>query len=54
MNRKKKIKVAAAALAVLAASGLGLAYNLDAAGQQPSHTMTYEEAVRATENDCCK
>lgn len=54
MNRKRKIKVAAAALVLLAASGLGLAYHLDAAGQEPAHTMTYEEAVKATENDCCK
>lgn len=54
MNAKQKINAAIAALVLLAASSAGLAYQVYAAGQQPVHHMTYEEAVKATEKDCCK
>lgn len=54
MNIKKKINAVIIALVLLAASSLGLAYEVYAAGQQPSYSMTYEEAVKATEKDCCR
>ena len=49
MDVKQKINAAIVTLVLLAASSLGLAYEVYAAGQ-----MTYEEAVKATEKDCCK
>lgn len=54
MDVKQKINAALVTLVLLALSSLGLAYEVYAAGQQPVHHMTYEEAVRATEKDCCK
>lgn len=54
MDVKQEINAAIVTLALLALSSLGLAYEVYAAGQQPVHHMTYEEAVRATEKDCCK
>ncbi|MGN0955104.1 hypothetical protein [Dialister sp.] len=54
MNTKQRINAVIASLILLAASSLGLAYEVYASGQQPAHTMTYEEAVKATEKDCCK
>lgn len=51
MDVKQKINAAIVTLVLLAAS---LAYEVYAAGQQPVHQMTYEEAVKATEKDCCK
>lgn len=54
MDVKQKINAAIVTLVLLALSSLGLAYEVYAAGQQSVHHMTYEEAVRATEKDCCK
>ena len=54
MDVKQKINAAIVTLVLLALSSLGIAYEVYAAGQQPVHHMIYEEAVRATENDCCK
>ncbi|HJI29358.1 MAG TPA: hypothetical protein OIL76_04780 [Veillonellaceae bacterium] len=54
MDVKQKINVAIVTLLLLAASSLGLAYEVYDAGQQPVHHMTYEEAVKATEKDCCR
>ncbi len=54
MDVKQKINAAIVTLALLALPSLGLAYEVYAASQQPVHHMTYEEAVRATEKDCCK
>ena len=51
---KTEINAAIVTLVLLAASSLGLAYEVYAAGQQSVHHMTYEEAVKATEKDCCK
>lgn len=54
MDVKQKINAAIVTLVLLALSSLGLAYEVYAAGQQPVHHMTYEEAVKATEKDFCK
>lgn len=54
MDVKQKINAAIVTLVLFVASSLGLAYEVYAAGQQSVHHMTYEEAVRATEKDCCK
>lgn len=54
---KKKINAAIVLLTLLAASSAGLAYQVYAdnrAAAAAPHHMTYEEAVRATEKDCCK
>lgn len=53
MHLKNKVNAAIVALALLALSSAGLAYEVYAAGQAaPTYHMTYEEAVKAT--DCCK
>lgn len=54
MDVKQKINAAIVTLVLLVASSLGLAYEVYAAGQQSVHQMTYEEAVKATEKDCCR
>ena len=46
MDVNQKINAALVTLVLLALSSLGLAYEVYAAGQQPVHHMTYEEAVR--------
>ena len=54
---KKKINAAIVLLVLLAASSAGLAYQVYAdnrAATTEPHHMTYEEAVKATEKDCCK
>ncbi len=56
----KRLNVAIVAFALLAVSSGGLAYQVYADSQvekeqtTQSHPMTYEEAVKATEKDCCK
>ena len=53
---KKKINAAIVLLTLLAASSAGLAYQVyaDNRAADAPHHMTYEEAVRTTEKDCCK
>ena len=52
---KRKINAAIVLLVLLAASSAGLAYQVYADNQATAtHHMTYEEAIKATEMDCCK
>lgn len=54
---KRKINAAIVLLVLLAASSAGLAYQVYADNQSAAaapHHMTYEEAIKATEKDCCK
>ena len=52
---KRSINAAIVALVLLIASSLGLAYQVYATSQiATSSSLTYEEAVKATEHDCCK
>ncbi len=51
---KRTINVAIGALLLLALSSIGLAYEVYASSQVPSSSsLTYEEAVKTTAQDCC-